>query len=129
MKTNRKIIFLTGHKKEKLLETLVDKGSNIIAVIVPNSSKYKQNFENVVATAKKKQILVICPYPDSLEKATEDLEFYILLSCGYPFLISKNVFLKAKFAINFHPALLPKNRGKYVHYVLINNEEQVLRLI
>ena len=52
--TNRKIIFLTGHQKEKLLKTLVKKDNNLIAVIVPNSSKYKQNFENVVATAKKK---------------------------------------------------------------------------
>lgn len=28
-----------------------------------------------------------------------------------------------KYAINFHPALLPRNRGRYLHYILINDEK------
>lgn len=118
-----KILLLTGGAKAQLLESLIADGRKISAVVVPQSKKYRSRFEPTVQSASSLHIPIICPPPSSLADYLKDVDFNILLSCGYPFLIPESVFSNAQIAVNIHPSLLPKYRGKYPHYILINKEE------
>lgn len=123
MLENIKILFLTGAPKSKLLNTLVNNNISISGVVVPKSQKYFSKYQEVILSAEQNNIRTICAPPMSLYEYTKDIEFNVLLSCGYPFFIPEEVYSRAAYAINFHPTLLPKYRGKYLHYVLINNDE------
>ena len=48
----------------------------------------------------------------------------ILLSVGYRFIIPAVVFEKFKYAVNIHPTLLPKYKGAYSGYAIIENGEE-----
>lgn len=120
---NIKVLFLTGASKSKLLNKLIDNNIFISALVVPKSQKYFSKYQEVVEAAEHHKIRTLVAPPKNLYDYTQDIEYNVLLSCGYPFLIPENVYSKAIYAINFHPTLLPKYRGKYVHYVLINNDE------
>ncbi len=116
-------LILTGGDKEELIDKLILENIELAGVCVPKSEKYKKKYEKTILKAFYNNIKVICSPPKEIFSAINELKFDVLLSCGYPFVIPKEVFSKAKYAINFHPTILPKNRGKYVHYILINNEE------
>ncbi|MBI3308069.1 MAG: hypothetical protein HYZ79_01690 [Candidatus Melainabacteria bacterium] len=118
-----KVIFLTGAPKVKLLDTLVSNNIAIAAIVVPTSKKYAPKYEEVVESAKRNNLKIIHASPQDLYEYIKDVDYNILLSCGYPFLIPEKVYTRAKYAINFHPTLLPKYRGRYLHYVLINKDE------
>ncbi|WP_269623424.1 formyltransferase family protein [Prochlorococcus marinus] len=45
-----------------------------------------------------------------------------LYSSGYPLLINESLYSRFKYALNCHPSLLPRNRGRYLEYILINND-------
>jgi len=118
-----KYLILTGGDKEELIESLIKKNIELSGVLVPKSEKYRKKYERTVLKSVYNNIKIICSGPKEINHSLSEVNFDVLLSCGYPFVIPKEVFSKAKYAINFHPTLLPKNRGKYVHYILINNEE------
>ena len=92
-------------------------------MVVPKSQKYFSKYQEVILTAELHNIKTICAPPEELSEYTKDIEFNVLLSCGYPFVIPENVYSRAMYAVNFHPTLLPKYRGRYLHYILINNDE------
>ncbi len=120
-----KIIFLTGAAdKSKLLDQLIKHGHNIVALVLPLSKKYEKNYAQMIELANKAQIPVVITPANELNKQTQDLNFDILISSGYPFIIPTEVFSKAKTALNFHPTLLPKYRGRYLHPILINNDKE-----
>lgn len=56
---------------------------------------------------------------DQLKKIGSDL----LLSVGYRYIIPKSVYAEFTYAINIHPTLLPKYRGAYSGYAVIENGE------
>lgn len=119
-----KIVILTGGPKGRLLESLVNDGRKISAVVVPKSKKYRSRFEPTLKSALFHQIPIIFAPPQSLADSLKDVDYTLLLSCGWPFLIPESVFSKVQIAVNIHPSLLPKYRGKYLHYILINQEKQ-----
>lgn len=123
MSKQNRILFLTGHDKSALFRHLVDQGHNIVALVVPKSRKYQPKFKNTVIEAVYDNIPVITASIKDLAGALKGIEFDILLSSGYPFMITKDVFSKAKLAVNFHPALLPKHRGRYLNHILIDRDE------
>ena len=47
----------------------------------------------------------------------------ILLSVGFRYIIPPTIFLQFKYAVNIHPSLLPKYRGAYSGYAIIENGE------
>lgn len=47
----------------------------------------------------------------------------VLLSVGYRYIIPKEIFSQFEYAINIHPTLLPKYRGAYSGYAIIENGE------
>ncbi len=121
----QKIIFLSGAAdKSKLLEELISNGHNIVAVVLPQSKKYEKNYAALIKVANKAKIEIIISPPSELNKYTKDIDFDILISSGYPFIIPAEVFSRAHTALNFHPTLLPKYRGRYLHPILINNDKE-----
>lgn len=122
-KPQTRILFLTGNPKENLLRELSDAGRSIVAVVVPKSKKYQAKYQGVVSQAASRRIPVVVADVGALETALAQIDYDLLLSCGYPFKISEPVCGKAKLAVNFHPALLPKHRGRYLNYILIDKDE------
>lgn len=120
---NIKIILLTGHDKSILLSFLIKQDLEITALVLPKSKKYEPLYEKTKEIAIKNNINVIQTKPSSIYNAVCKLKFDILFSCGYPFKIPESVLKITKYPINFHPSLLPKHRGRYLHWILIDKDE------
>src|ERR1041384_4007416 len=117
-----KIIFLSGGARESALEALLKNRENVIAVITPHLSKSNSRFENVIKTALKYGVKVINVTKDDLNSKLENIEFDLLISCGFSYIIAPSV-LKNKLAINVHPTLLPAYRGfRSGPFQIINGE-------
>lgn len=93
-----------------------DKATEIIAIYLSNSYKYFD--EEIVKISNlssdrifSSKILNNKKHLAWLEK--EDVDF--ILTIYWPYLLDEKVYSLAKETINFHPALLPVNRGWYPH--------------
>lgn len=124
MKKIRNILFLTGADKSKLLIKLLESGYPISALVLPRSDKYQKHYQPMLEVAKDKALKLIITDPKELHQSTQDLDFDVLISSGYPFMIPVEVFSRASIALNFHPTLLPKYRGRYLHPILINRDQE-----
>ena len=120
-----KIIFLSGGAREKALRNLLEKGENVEAVIVPLITKSNDRFKNVILTAIEFGIKVIPVKKNEIFKVLKDIDFDLLISCGFPYILHESVINLAKIAINVHPTLLPKYRGyRSAPFIIINGEKQ-----
>jgi len=120
-----KIIFLSGGAREKALRNLLEKGENVEAVIVPLITKSNDRFKNVIFTAIEFGIKVIPVKKNEIFKALKDIDFDLLISCGFPYILDESVINLAKLAINVHPTLLPKYRGyRSAPYIIMNGEDK-----
>ena len=120
-----KIIFLSGGAREKALRNLLEKGENVEAVIVPLITKSNDRFKNVIFTAIEFGIKVIPVKKNEIFKALKDIDFDVLISCGFPYILDESVINLAKLAINVHPTLLPKYRGyRSAPYIIMNGEDK-----
>jgi len=118
-----KIVFITGSSRARTLEYLIGKGEAIVALITPPASRKNRRFEDAVRVAEKHRIPVMQVARKSLLAALRSLDFEVLLSCGYPYLIDQACLSTAKVALNVHPTLLPKYRGfRSAAHVIINGE-------
>jgi len=120
-----KILFMTGGEREKALEYLIEKKEQISAVVTPSPSGKNNRFQNVIKKAKENKIPTFFVDKDNVGTIIEKIDFDILVSCGFSYIIDKSIISKAKYAINVHPTLLPKYRGyRSGPYILINGEKQ-----
>ncbi len=120
-----KIIFLSGGAREKALRNLLEKGENVEAVIVPLITKSNDRFKNVIFTAIEFGVKVIPIKKNEIFKALKDIDFDLLISCGFPYILDESVINLAKLAINVHPTLLPKYRGyRSAPYIIMNGEDK-----
>ena len=120
-----KIIFLSGGAREKALRNLLEKGENLEAVIVPLITKSNDRFKNVIFTAIEFGVKVIPVKKNEIFKALKDIDFDLLISCGFPYILDESVINLAKLAINVHPTLLPKYRGyRSAPYIIMNGEDK-----
>lgn len=104
--------FLTGTDKSTLLRSLLDDGVRLVAIVVPSSKMLEERFSPVITFAEREGIPVIRPKRAKLETALRQLSPDVLLSAGYPYLLSAAHLSVAKFNINVHPTLLPRYRGQ-----------------
>ncbi len=119
-----KILFLSGGRRHRALKYLLEKGEQVVAVITPTYTEKNQRFLDVITTALEFSIPVIPVTKASLASQIKNLDYDILVSCGFPFIIEKTVIDAAPYAINVHPTLLPKYRGyRSGPYIIINNEQ------
>jgi len=119
------IIFLAGAAdKSSLLKELISAGHRIKALVLPTASKYQNSCKAMADFARQHKIETICCKSTELEAKLKTIAIDLLISSGYPFIIPNSVFTRARYAINFHPTLLPKYRGRYLHPILINNDKE-----
>lgn len=120
-----RIVFLSGGARHRALEKLIIEGENIIAVIVPYLTKSNDRFKKVIEIAKKYNIKILNTNKDDVYKTLNILEYDILVSCGFPYILNENAIKLSKIAINVHPTLLPKYRGyRSGPFIIINGEKK-----
>lgn len=121
-----RVTLFTGYDRSDLLEALPGAGFPISRVVVPQSPKYLPAQANFIAAAILGGVEVRPVRPSALECSVQEIADPegILLSAGYPFLIPSTVASAFRFAVNVHPTLLPRHRGKYLNWVLLDAEGQ-----
>ena len=121
-----KVLFLTGGDREKAFNFLLKKNINIIALITPIKTKKNYRFEKCILTAKKYGVKTISVSKKNIEEKLNKLDFDLIISCGFTYILSKKILKMAKVdAINVHPTLLPKYRGfRSGPFVIINGEKE-----
>ena len=121
-----KIIFLTGGDRDDSLKYLIKKKLDIVAIVTPKPNKKNTRFLNSIKTAKKNSIKNIFVNKDNIEKKLKNIDFDLLISCGFTYILTKKVIrLAKKDAINVHPTLLPKYRGfRSGPYIIMNDEKE-----
>lgn len=114
---------MTSYPKVELVRNIIENGYQISCIILPEEKKFKFNSIELEKYANKININVIRVTKNEILDKTAELDYNIIFSCGYPFILSREILKSAQYAVNFHPTLLPKHRGKYLHYILINGDK------
>lgn len=120
-----KIAFLSGGARHNALRYLLEQGEDVGAVITPLLTQANRRFENVVLTAVEFGVPVFPVSREGVFDVLNRLRPDVIVSCGFPYIISEKTIALARYAINVHPTLLPKYRGfRSGPYILINGESQ-----
>lgn len=120
-----KIVFMSGGAREGALHTLLEKGENVVGVITPYLSEGNRRFIGVIEVAIAHGVPVYPIHKEGVEEIVRRLSAELLVSCGFPYLISQRAIESVQYAINVHPTLLPKYRGlRSGPYILINGEKR-----
>lgn len=120
-----RIVFMSGGAREAALRCLLEHGENVAAVITPLLSKRNNRFEGVIKTAAEFGVAVFPVTPESVTDTLKKISYEILLSCGFPYILTGDSLATARHAINVHPTLLPKYRGyRSGPYVILNGEKE-----
>lgn len=118
-------IFMSGGERSAALEALLRSGQKITGVITPYLMQSNSRFRSVITMAIRYGVPVYPVRRDNISEILSQLQFDVLISCGFPYLLKRNVVDLARYAINVHPTLLPRYRGfRSGPYVLINGEKR-----
>src|SRR3989338_3492967 len=120
-----KILYLAnGNKRYRVLKKLLHGKKDIVGVVVPKS--FKKTMDEALQQLCKLNN-VPCHFIDKndLQILVKKLRPDILLSVGYPYIISKALLKQVKYPLNVHPTLLPSYKGYHSgYYILANNENE-----
>ncbi|MGE6791806.1 methionyl-tRNA formyltransferase [Pseudomonas guineae] len=120
-----KIVFLSGGARHHALRHLLERGENVCAVITPFMSVGNCRFKDVVLTAVEFGVPVFPVVRDGVGDVIKQLKPDVIVSCGFPYILSETCISLARYAINVHPTLLPKYRGfRSGAYILMNGETE-----
>lgn len=117
------VILFGGWGREGAVIKLCSAGFKIRAVLVPErqSEKLRKSIDRIKARGLR---IIICNRKKA-ETELNKLRGGILLSIGFPYLLSRRIIKKFKHCLNVHPTLLPKYRGPTSFaYVIMNNEKE-----
>lgn len=119
-----KIIFFSYGRRINTLIHLLEKDFNIIKIVISNDSN-KNDQKKFDFISKKFGVDIVKVSKHNIYEKIEKIEFDILISCGFNFILEKRVLNKAKkISINVHPTLLPKYRGyRSGPFIIMNNEK------
>ena len=117
------IFLFTGYDRTDLLEFFLKKQVKVIAMVIPENKKYIERMSNIFTCCINNSIPIISVKQLLFDPYIQCLPECILYSSGYPLIISKQIYSKFNYALNCHPSLLPRYRGKYLEYILINKEQ------
>ena len=107
---------MTGYPRIDRISIILEEGYTLDRVILPADAKYLSKLDSLIAICRKQQIIVsIVKAKDFSNLSIENPQEAILLSSGFPKVLPYEFFSKFRCAVNFHPTLLPSNRGKYLH--------------
>jgi methionyl-tRNA formyltransferase len=118
------VFLFTGYDRVDLLDIFLSKRIRVEALVVPANSKYISRMVNLISNCIKLSIPIISAKELSCNPYLSKMADSILYSSGYPLILAKEVFTRFKYALNCHPSKLPRNRGKYLEYILINDDKQ-----
>lgn len=120
------IIFFTGGAREKALRVLIESKLNVVAVVCPKPSKNNSRFVPSILLAHENGIPVIIVDKDNIYEKVKNIQFDILLSCGFSYILNSEIIGLAKqIAVNVHPTLLPKYRGfRSGPFIIMNGEKK-----
>jgi methionyl-tRNA formyltransferase len=120
-----RIVFLSGGARSKALRYLIEKGENVIAVITPLKTSQNNRFEEVIKTAEEFGLKVFSVKRNELYDVLKTLDYEIMISCGFSYIIERDSIATAKIAVNVHPTLLPAYRGyRSGPYIILNDETE-----
>jgi len=120
-----RIHLFTGYDKGKLVRSILNSGYTIEAIVIPSQHKYRDHLEEFVELGKSLGIPVFeVARRDNFAGLPKPQTAEVLLSVGFPLILPKAVIGSYRYAVNLHPTLLPRHRGKYLHYVLIENDDK-----
>ena len=131
MKQTRIIFFGTTEFASGILQTLIDEGYNVVAVVSqpdkPVGRKHTIQITPTHALADQYQIPVI--QPDLLKEHVDDVLRYepeLILTCAYGQFVPVRILEYPRFGcINVHPSLLPKYRGGApIHHAVMGGETE-----
>ena len=131
MKQTRIIFFGTTEFASGILQTLIDEGYNVVAVVSqpdkPVGRKHTIQMTPTHALAEQYQIPVI--QPDLLKEHVDDVLRYepeLILTCAYGQFVPVRILEYPRFGcINVHPSLLPKYRGGApIHHAVMGGETE-----
>ena len=116
------IIYFAGGNRLQTLEKIVDSESfKVTRIYVAN---IESNFECYQLFAEKNKIDLTIASKKNIDELFKFNGEDILFSVGYRFIIPESVFSLPKYAINIHPSLLPKYKGAYSGFAIIENGEK-----
>ena len=121
MTSNKKVIFIGSVEMSyAFLEHLLErKLVDITLVISKSQSNFNSDFKSLEPLARKFNINYYAyDYLDDKDQIKlfhklRSLDFQYIFCFGWSHLISSNILSLAKFSIGFHPASLPKNKGRH----------------
>ena len=131
MKQTRIIFFGTTEFASGVLQTLIDEGYNVVAVVSqpdkPVGRKHTIQITPTHALADQYQIPVI--QPDLLKEHVDDVLRYepeLILTCAYGQFVPVRILEYPRLGcINVHPSLLPKYRGGApIHHAVMGGETE-----
>ena len=131
MKQTRIIFFGTTEFARGILQTLIDEGYNVVAVVSqpdkPVGRKHTIQMTPIHALADQYQIPVI--QPDLLKEHVDDVLRYepeLILTCAYGQFVPVRILEYPRLGcINVHPSLLPKYRGGApIHHAVMGGETE-----
>lgn len=115
------IYFAGGNRLNVLRKIMSDTRFEVSHIFIADIETYQKQYIDY-ANANHVKISISAKYnlEESFVCAKED----ILLSVGYRYIIPKSVYEETKYAINIHPSLLPKYKGAYSGFAIIENAEK-----
>lgn len=119
----RRILFLTGVDKSLLLDQLAAH-EQVVGVVLPFKSDREERLAPVIDIASQRKIPLLRPKRVELAQQLVSLAPDILISAGYPYLLTSADLSVASVNLNVHPSLLPKYRGKMSGWFIIANGEK-----
>ncbi|MBF1118331.1 MAG: methionyl-tRNA formyltransferase [Solobacterium sp.] len=131
MKQTRIIFFGTTEFASGILQTLIDEGYNVVAVVSqpdkPVGRKHTIQMTPTHVLADQYQIPVI--QPDLLKEHVDDVLRYepeLILTCAYGQFVPVRILEYPRLGcINVHPSLLPKYRGGApIHHAVMGGETE-----
>jgi methionyl-tRNA formyltransferase len=118
----QKIYFCTAFARIDLIEKLA-KIYDVVCIF-PRESKYSLEVSKLINFASNNEIEFFQVKKSELAYLDfVDCKSSILLSAGFPLIFPRQFYQNFKFAINLHPTLLPRHRGKYVEYVFLEGDQ------
>lgn len=117
------IVFLAGGEKSSILEALLNNKENVIAVLLPYSKIREERYISLKEICKTNNIPIFRPVKTELKVALSKLSADLLVSAGYPHILSTELLNICRQNINIHPTLLPKFRGPATAWNVIANGE------
>lgn len=120
-----KYVFLCGGDRLEAIKAVFDAGKDIGYIIVPKQKAILMRVKRVIEFAEANKINVSYLEKDELTDFFNNHNFDVLISLGWPWMISTEIIGSVRHALNVHPTLLPKYRGfRSGAYILINGEKE-----